>query len=104
MEKALNHIHNRAYESEKSLESYLRGRIASAGGLCLKYYNSNEAGFPDRIILLPGGRCAWCELKSRGRYPSALQYQRIRCLRDLGFTVAVCDSRDDIEKFLREIL
>lgn len=41
---------------EKQLEQKLRREINRLGGLCLKYFNPHEAGFPDRLILCPQGK------------------------------------------------
>ena len=89
-------LHNSDF-SEKSIEHYLAVRVRKLGGECLKYSNPHAIGYPDRIVLLPGGRVMWVELKSYGERPRAIQLQRIERLRQLGQEVHVCDSRAAID-------
>ena len=89
--------------SEKTLEVYIVRRVRSMGGRCLKYSNPGEAGYPDRLILLPGGMTAFAEIKSKGKRPTALQDFRHEELRRLGFPVYVIDSRQDVDNAIREL-
>ena len=89
---------------EKTLEIRLRREVESRGGQALKWVSPNFAGVPDRIILLPPGRCVFVELKSpRGRL-SALQRKRKRDLERLGFEVYCICSDADINEFIGEVL
>ena len=88
---------NRAEVSEKAVEAYLVAEAKKRGLLCLKYSNSNRVGFPDRILLLPGSRVAWVELKSKGKRPSPIQTVRFRELRDQRHQVYVADSRETVD-------
>lgn len=90
----------RCAESEKWLEKQLSRRVKETGGLCLKYSNPIVTGFPDRLILYPGGLVLWAELKSRGKEPTPLQLHRITQLRRLGFKVWVCDSPETVEEIV----
>lgn len=94
----------RAPESEKDTERYLTRRVAEAGGLCLKFSSQTEIGYPDRLILLPGARAAWAEVKSEGVKPRRIQQVRISALRSLGYRVAVCDTRAAVDAFLSDLL
>ena len=58
---------------------------------------------PDRIVLLPGGRMAFVEVKAPGKAPRHLQEARHRLLRQLGFKVYVLDDEDQIGGILDEI-
>lgn len=87
-------------ESEKAIERYLTDRIRSMGGRCLKYSNSGETGYPDRLVLLPPGKVIWVELKSRGKKPTRMQLIRHDELRQLGFDVRVIDSREGVDGLL----
>ena len=58
---------------------------------------------PDRLILLPGARLAFAELKAPGKKPRALQLARHRQLRKLGFAVYVIDGTEQIGGVLDEI-
>jgi hypothetical protein len=100
MRSKIDRIAAHAEESEKAIERYLCARVAAVGGMCLKYANAAMAGFPDRIVLLPGGRSAWVELKSRGARPRKLQLVRMEQLAHLGFTVHVADSKESVDAIL----
>ncbi len=86
-----------AAESEKALERYLVERVKACGGECLKYYAASATGWPDRIVLMPGGVTAWVELKSKGKRPTPLQRTRLERLREMYFMADVADSREDID-------
>ena len=88
-------------ESEKALESYLCRLVRQAGGVALKYASGTSTGYPDRLLLFPGGRVIWVEVKSRGGNPTPLQSHRICCLREMGFVVRLCDSREKAEAIVR---
>ena len=85
---------------ERELERQLVRRVSRMGGLALKFVSPGMAGVPDRLILLPGGKMAFAEMKAPGKKPTALQRLRHRQLRDLGFRVAVIDSEDQIQNLL----
>lgn len=104
MRRVMSAVVNRAQESEKSLERYLCARCKAAGLLCLKYTSVTQCGYPDRIVLLPEGRCVWVELKSAGCVPNALQRMRHGELRRLGQYVYVCDSRELVDELIEDLL
>lgn len=100
MNKRIYNILNHATVSEKAIEKYLVERVAMMGGLCLKYSNPGMQGYPDRIVMLPGGRTLWVELKSKGRKQTRIQQLRAEALRAVGQEVHVCDSRVAIDRAL----
>lgn len=48
---------------EKEIEAKLVNLVKRHGGLCLKWICPGWAGVPDRIVLLPGGKVIFVELK-----------------------------------------
>lgn len=98
--KSIKKLSRYAEESEKSIETYLVRKVKSAGGLCLKFTSHVETGYPDRLLLMPGGRLAWVEVKSKGRKPRALQSLRMGELSRLGFSVRVADSKAKVDAIL----
>ena len=98
--KAIDKILTHADTSEKSIERYLVERVRQMGGECLKYYNPNMAGYPDRLCLLPVGVVVWVELKSKGERLRPLQQQRFNQLARMGQAAHVCDSREAIDRML----
>ena len=95
--KTYGRLRKHAEESEKALEKYLVDRVKLKKGMCLKYYNAGAPGWPDRIVMMPGGVTAWVELKSRGEKPRPLQRLRLEWLRDNGYIAGFVDCREDID-------
>lgn len=50
---------------EARVEEALREAVEAVGGLCLKLPASLYRGVPDRLLVLPGGRVFFVELKDR---------------------------------------
>ena len=82
---------------EKELECKLVKAVRDSGGLDLKFVSPNMDGVPDRLLLFPGGRAAFAEVKAPGQKPRLLQVHRMEQLRELGFRVYVVDSEEKIE-------
>lgn len=78
--------------TERQVEAALVAAAKSAGGLALKFSSNAAAGYPDRIVILPGKPAFWVELKATGKTPRALQRIRIKELRELGQSVEVVDT------------
>ena len=85
-------------ELERDIEQYLTKQVEKIGGICLKH---GQDGWPDRIVLLPGGRIVWVELKRREGIWSDLQRYRARQLRDVGQEVTLAWNRDDVDKIIK---
>ena len=47
---------------EKEVEQALVRSVKKAGGLCMKFTCPGMDGVPDRLVLLPIGKCAFVEL------------------------------------------
>ena len=88
---------------EKSIESKLTAEVRRVGGLAPKFVSPGLDGVPDRLILLPGGRVAFAELKAPGKTLRPLQAVRKRQLEALGFRVFVIDSIEQIGGVLNEL-
>lgn len=100
MKKSIEIIIHHSEVSEKVIEKYLTEQVRSIGGLCLKYFNPNIAGCPDRLVLLPHGKMCWVELKSKGKKPTKLQTLRHRQLTDMGFEIHVVSSRAQVDELV----
>lgn len=88
---------------EKDIEERLVQEVRSQGGLALKFISPGWAGVPDRLILLPGKRLAFVEVKAPGELMRPLQVKRKRQLEALGFSVYCIDHPDQIGGVLDEI-
>ncbi|MDO4867401.1 MAG: VRR-NUC domain-containing protein [Clostridia bacterium] len=88
---------------EKQIEQKLVRAVRAAGGIAPKFVSPGLDGVPDRIILLPGERMAFAELKAPGQMPRPLQQHRIEQLRQLGFRVYIIDNINQIGGVLDEV-
>lgn len=88
---------------ERDIERKLIQAVRQIGGLALKFVSPGFNGVPDRLLLFPNGRAAFCEVKAPGEKPRPLQVHRMEQLRGLGFRVYVVDSEERIGEMLREI-
>lgn len=100
LKKTVANIANHAEVSEKTIEKYLIEQAEANGLLCLKYSNPNMVGYPDRLLVLPGGGVVWVELKSKGRKPTKIQQMRIAGLRNRGHYVWVIDNRKSVDNLM----
>ena len=83
---------------EKEIERKLRLEVTKLGGYCLKWVCPGWSGVPDRIILLPGGRVVFAEIKRpHGGVVSGLQAYWRRKLQDLGFAVWYIYTERDVK-------
>lgn len=88
-------------ENEKATESYLRDEVRKAGGTAYKFVSPGQTGVPDRIVVLPGGRIFFIELKSEGRKSTPKQRQQQERLRAMGCTVyADIDTKAKVREVL----
>jgi hypothetical protein len=88
---------------EKYIEQKLEKAVKSMGGLALKFISPGFDGMPDRLILLPGRKIAFVEVKAPGKTLRPLQEKRKRQLEALGFLVFCLDYIEQIGGILREI-
>lgn len=88
---------------EKLLEQKLVKAVKAAGGIAPKFLSPGLAGMPDRLVLLPGGKMAFVEVKGYGIKPRPLQLKRHQTLRRLGFKVYVLDEQRQIQQIISGI-
>lgn len=79
---------------EKNIELALVEAVRSQAGWAPKWVSPGNDGVPDRIVLMPGGRVRFVELKAPGEKPTPLQAKIHDRLRALGFEVDVIDSME----------
>lgn len=88
---------------ERIIESKLTRATKAMGGLAPKFISPGYDGVPDRIVLFPGGRLAFVEVKAPGKILRPLQVRRKRQLELLGFKVYVLDAAEQIDEILKAI-
>lgn len=88
---------------ESAIEAKLVKAVKSLGGLAPKFVSPGLDGVPDRLVLLPGAKIAFIELKAQGKPLRPLQVRRKRQLEALGFSVYRIDGPEQIGGILDEI-
>ena len=77
---------------ERTVERALVAAVTAAGGVAYKFTSPARRGVPDRLIVLPGNRIFFAEVKGDGGRLTALQQVEIDRLRKLGARVDVVDT------------
>lgn len=88
---------------EKDIEARLKRGVERAGGLCLKWVSPGCTGVMDRIVLLPGGRVIFVELKKPGGRLSERQKYMADKMKRLDLDVRCLWDMQQIEDFLDEV-
>lgn len=88
---------------EKTIEQKLVKAAKAMDGVALKFVSPGYDGMPDRLVLLPGGKLGFVEVKRHGEKPRPLQEARHGLLQWLGFRVFVIDDAAQIGGMLDEI-
>jgi len=88
---------------EKEIELQLARAVKKKGGRAVKFISPGFDGMPDRLVLLPGGKCGFVEVKAPGKRLRALQRVRHEMLKALGFKAYVLDAKEKIEEIINDI-
>ena len=88
---------------ERQIEQALVRAVRMRDGLPLKLISPGLSGVPDRLLLFPGGRIGFVEVKAPGLPLRALQIKRKSQLEALGFLVYRLDDAGKIGAMLDEI-
>ena len=89
--------------SERDLEKILKDRVRALGGVALKFVSPGTSGVPDRLIVLPGNKMGFVEVKKPGKKLRPEQDYQIKRLKRLGCLVYVLDNPDYIDQILHDI-
>lgn len=89
---------------ERDIEVYFRDGVRAAGGAAYKWTSPGNSGVPDRIVIIPGGKVVFVELKAPGGKPTKLQLVQHKRLRTLGCDVRVIDSKESADALIKELL
>ena len=89
---------------EKDIEAYLKARVEGCGGKYIKMPAVYESGLPDRLVLLPGGKIAFVELKRpKGGVVAELQKYQIERLRALGFVAEIVKDYHEVNALIEKL-
>lgn len=88
---------------ERTVEQHLVNGLAGIGVPCIKFIPDLMRGMPDRMVLLPGGRIIWVELKTDTGHLEPIQQVRHRELEKAGQIVKVVWCVAEADSLIEEI-
>jgi hypothetical protein len=88
---------------EKQIEAYLVRRVKALGGVAYKFTSPAHRGVADRIVVLPGGRVWFVEVKQMGGRLSPLQRVFADEIAALGCDYRIVWSKEDVDAFIAAI-
>ena len=90
--------------TEATLEKYIVARVKKLGGITYKFTSPSRRAVPDRIVIFPGGRIGFIELKAPGKKPSELQQFEMEKIENMGCSVIWADDKRTVDLFLYQLL
>lgn len=89
---------------EKTVEEYLIKRVAAQlHGKAMKWVSPGNSGVPDRLVIVPGGRVYFVELKAPGKRPRKLQEYVHKQIREMGCVVLTIDTKEKVDSFIKAV-
>lgn len=88
---------------ESDIEKILVEGVRKLGGKAFKFVSPGNGGVPDRIVIMPGGRVYFVELKTEVGRLSGRQKIQMRTLTRLGCETWALWGSGDVRTFLRMI-
>lgn len=88
---------------EKDIERRMCEALRRRGAWAVKQ-EGTVAGLPDRLVVLPGGRVVWVELKTETGRLRPVQEIMIRRLRSMGHTVYVPHGLEEALAVVEEVM
>lgn len=89
--------------AEKDIERFLVNSIKKLGGVAYKFVSPGNAGVPDRLIVMPGGKIYFVELKTEKGVPTVLQCRQMDRLFSIGCDVTLLQGLEQVKNFLARI-
>ena len=89
-------------QRESSIEAACRRYAAARGCWLLKL--RNVVGIPDRILIMPGRKVAFVELKRPGETPTPIQLYQLRRLKEMGQYATWVDSVEAFKRYVDGLL
>jgi len=88
---------------EATVEAELFARVTARGGICVKVGAVGRRGFFDRLVIMPGGRVIFAEIKKpRGGRVSVHQKWYHAIFKSLEVEVAIVKNSADIDALLKK--
>ena len=89
---------------EKDIERKMAAAFQRRGAMVWKFVSPGRQGVPDRIVLMPGGRVAFVELKTETGKLSPVQQVTIDRMRALGQDVRVVYGAQQAMEVVEELM
>lgn len=89
--------------TEKELELMLVKEVKRRGGRAFKFLSPGLNGVPDRLVLMPGGKIGFVEVKAPGKKMRPNQVKRKAELEKLGFEVYILDNPIEVTNIIDDI-
>lgn len=86
--------------SEKYIEQTLYKDVKKLGGIALKFVSPAFTGVPDRLVLMPGAKICFVELKAPNGVLSPRQMIVHKMLRKLSFDVKIIGNKEQLTDFI----
>lgn len=90
--------------SESKIEKYLNERVQTCGGITRKWTSPGRVGVPDRIVIFPGNRVYFVEVKTETGKLSVRQERERDELRSMGCNAIVVYGTGGVERFLHSVM
>ena len=94
---------NKNIISEKKLEKRLSSEVKALGGWSIKLPAYIVRGLPDRLLLMPGARAYFAEIKTTGEDLTPVQKLVRSKIEALGFKVYKIDSDEALSLTIQNI-
>ncbi len=88
---------------ESKLEQIFRDAVREKAGRAYKFISPGNAGVPDRLVVLPGNKIGFVELKQKGKKPRPDQRRQLNILKQLGCVALVLDDAKQIPAVLEQV-
>ena len=88
---------------EREVEAYLVRAVKSVGGVAYKFSSPAHRGVSDRVVVLPGGRVWFVELKTETGKLSPLQDIFRREINALNGNYVCLYGKKDVDLWLRTL-
>ncbi len=88
---------------ESDIERYLVRKVRDLGGKAYKFVSPTNRGVADRLVVLPGGRVWFVEVKKMGGRLSPLQRFFAEDIKALGCNYAIVWSKEDVDAFAASV-
>ena len=88
---------------EKDIEAYLVRRVRDAGGKAYKFTSPANRGVADRVVVMPGGRVWFVEVKAMGGRLSPLQRVFLDEVKGLGCNYKIVWSKEDVDEWVESV-